>query len=467
MKLLTGRTPCSLSARTQARAVAQREISALELLEVTLAHIRERNPSLHAVVSLDEDAARQQARAADAQLAREAPVGPLHGVPITLKDSIDVAGLRTTIGTPAFDRVADQDATVAARLRAAGAVLMGHSNVAPFLADYQSANPLFGRTSNPWDLARTAGGSSGGAAAAVATGMSALEVVSDLGGSVRLPAHFCGVYGLKPTEGRVPLTGFFRLPPEVPRGVRILASLGPLARSLEDLELALSIIAGPDGLDTEVPPVPLQSSESEPCDLTTLRVAYALELPGALVAKALQDAVQRTVLGAEKAGATVVHALPDCDWEASDALFSELVRELTSPDPKRSFAWYLKALHRRDGFISLWDRFFQEHDVLVMPPAMTTAFPHCEPGVPLSVDGRQGDYFGQGAWLAMANMAGLPALAVPAGCDADGLPTGVQLIARRWNEAGLLAAARALEGAGVLPGFRAPPGSLEPMRRTQ
>jgi amidase len=460
MKLLTGQTPCSLAAHVQAQAVAQREISALELLEATLAHIRERNPALHAVVSLDEAAARAQARAADAALARGARLGPLHGVPLTLKDGIDVAGLRTTLGTPVFDRLADQDATVAARLRAAGAILMGHSNVAPFLADYQSHNSLFGRTANPWNLARTAGGSSGGAAAAVATGMSALEVVSDLGGSARLPAHFCGVYGLKPSENRVPLTGFFRLPPEVPRGVRILACLGPMARNLDDLELALSLIAGPDGFDTEVPPVPWRASDaSAPAawELSRLRVAYALELPGAPVAKALQEAVQRTVSGSARAGGKVTSGLPACDWAAGNALFGELVGEITSSEPKRSLAWYLGALHRRDGFISIWERFFQDHDVLIIPPAMTSAFAHCEPGTPLQVDGQARPYFGQGALLAMANMAGLPALVVPAGRDDEGLPVGVQLIGRRWSEESLIAAARALELAGVLPGFSPPP----------
>jgi amidase len=245
---------CALPAGELARRIAIRELSAVEVLDAHLARIERRNGELNAVVSLDIAAARRQAEAADVALARGEVRGPLHGVPLTLKDGNDVAGLRTTLGTERFDRVADEDGTVAARLRAAGAIIIGHTNVAPFLADYQSANAIFGRTSNPWNLGRTAGGSSGGAAAAVAAGMTPLEIVSDLGGSIRLPAHFCGVYGLKPTEHRVPMTGFFRLPPGVPRTVRILSCLGPLARDLDDLRLALSIVAGPDGVDTEVPP---------------------------------------------------------------------------------------------------------------------------------------------------------------------------------------------------------------------
>src|SRR3984893_1338880 len=250
----------ALSARELARRIACRELSAVEALEANLARIERRNPEATDWVSLDIEAARRQAEAADTALGRGEIRGPLHGVPLTLKDGNDVAGLRTTLGTERFDRVAEEDGTVAARLRAAGAIIIGHTNVAPFLADYQSANPIFGRTSNPWNLGRTAGGSSGGAAAAIAAGMTPLEIVSDLGGSIRLPAHFCGVYGLKPTEHRVPMTGFFRLPPGVPRTVRILSCLGPLARDLDDLALALSIVSGPAGVDTDVPPVLLAES---------------------------------------------------------------------------------------------------------------------------------------------------------------------------------------------------------------
>ncbi len=451
---------CALPARELARRIARREVSAVEVLDAHLARIEQRNTALNAVVSLDIDAARRQADAADAALARGAVSVPLHGVPITLKDGNDVAGLRTTLGTERFDRIANEDGTVAARLRAAGAIIIGHTNVAPFLADYQSANAIFGRTSNPWNLGRTAGGSSGGAAAAVAAGMTPFEIASDLGGSIRLPAHFCGVYGLKTTERRVPMTGFFRLPPGAPRTVRILSCLGPLARDLDDLALALSIVAGPDGsgeIDIEVPPVPLVEAPVPP--LASLRIAYASTVPGAVVANALKDRVERVALAAAIAGARVEERLPACDWEKANALFGELVSAITSERSDKSLAWYFAALDQRDRLATIWDGFFQDFDALLMPPAMTTAFPHCEPGTPLDVDDTRVPYLAQGGVLAMGNLTGLPALVAPAGQARDdgGLPVGVQIVGPRWSEMRLLSVGRALESARVLPGFQPPP----------
>src|SRR5262249_42508105 len=247
----TGDGLCNQPARVRARGVRRREVSAAEVLEAHLRRIGRHNDAVNAVVSLDPGRARAAAAAADAALARGEIWGPLHGVPMTLQDALDVDGLRTTVGTSELDRVADADSTVAARLRVAGALLLAHTNVGAWLADYQSANPVFGRTANPWDPARTPGGAAGGAAAALAAGMTPLEVGSDLSGSLRLPAHFCGVYGLKTTEHRVPLSGFFRLPPGAPRSVRILSCLGPLARDLGDLRLALSPLSRPAGPDPD------------------------------------------------------------------------------------------------------------------------------------------------------------------------------------------------------------------------
>jgi amidase len=455
--------PCELPARALARRLRRRELSAVEALQAHLERIGKHNPALNAVVSLDAERALQRAAAADAALARGEPVGPLHGVPMTLKDGHDVAGLRTTVGTALFDRVADGDGTVAARLRAAGAIVVGHSNVPPFLADYQSANPIFGRTSNPWDTDRTAGGSSGGAAAALAAGMTPLEVGSDLAGSLRLPPHFCGVYGLKTTEHRVPLTGFFRLP-GVPRSVRILSVLGPMARDLDDLELALGVIAGPDGRDGDVPPVPLGPPPRRP--LRDLRLAVAPTLPGATVARAVRERVEQVAAEAADAGASVQERLPELDWTALHQLYGDLMETVTGVlDPQaelrpeqRTLAWYLDALERRDRFVAIWEDFFGDLDALLLPPAMTTAFTHRDMGAPIDVDGRPADYGGHGALLVFCNLTGLPALTVPAGLDPDGLPVGVQVVGPRWSEPRLLGIARELERAGVLPGFQPPPG---------
>jgi amidase len=371
---------------------------------------------------------------------------------MTVKDGHDVAGLRTTIGSEVFDRTPSDDGTVAARLRAAGAVIVGHTNVPPFLADYTTDNPIFGRTNNPWNLDRTPGGSSGGAAAALAAGLTPVEVGSDLAGSLRLPPHFCGVYGLKATEHRVPTTGFFRPLPGVPRSVRILTALGPMARDLDDLDLVLRVIAGPDGRDTEVPPVPLEARRHR--TPARLRLAVATELPGATVEASLRGAVERVAAGASDAGAAVSAWLPDLDW-AELRLFGELVEAVTGvfdpgavlDDERRTLAWYLAALDRRDGFIGAWERFFDAYDALVLPPAMTTAFGHQATG-----------YAGQGYLMVFANLAGLPALTVPAGRDDGGLPVGVQIVGPRWSETRLLEIAGALEQAGILPGFARPPG---------
>jgi amidase len=253
------------------------------------------------------------------------------------------------------------------------------------------------------------------------------------------------------------MTGFFRLPPGAPRTVRILSCLGPLARDLDDLDLALSIVAGPDGFDTDVPPVPLVA---EPVTrIAGLRIAVAPSLPGAVVASSLQEQVERVATLAARAGARVEERLPDCDWEGANALFSELLSAITSPRSDRDLAWYFAALGQRDRFLALWESFFRDFDALLIPPAMTTAFPHCEPGAPLIVDGKRAEYFGQGGVLAMINLAGLPALVAPAGHDDDGLPIGVQIVGPQWSERRLLSVGRELESAEILPGFQPPPAS--------
>jgi amidase len=229
-----------------AGAIRAGHISAAEVLEAHLEQIAAHNSTLNAVVTLDAEQARKRAREADEALARGEAWGPLHGVPFTLKDAHATAGMRTTTGFPPLDHVPHEDGTVAARLKAAGGVLIGKTNVHEMLADpAQSINAIFGRTNNPWNSERTPGGSSGGAAAALASGMTPFEIGTDLSGSIRIPAHFCGLFGLKPTEHRVSLDGLIPGLSE-PRSVRIMSCIGPMARSAEDLTLLYSIIAGPD-----------------------------------------------------------------------------------------------------------------------------------------------------------------------------------------------------------------------------
>ncbi|MGH3462818.1 MAG: amidase [Kribbellaceae bacterium] len=447
-----------MTARELIRRLLAGELSAVEALTDQLDRIERLNPALTAVVSLDPDRGFEQAKAADALA--EAERGPLHGVPMTLKDGHDVAGLRTTLGSRELDRVADADGTVAARLKQAGAVIAGHTNVPPYLADYQSANEIFGRTNNPWDTTRTAGGSSGGAAAALAAGLTPLEYGSDLAGSLRLPAAFCGVYGLKTTEHRVPLTGFFHLP-GVPRSVRIMSSLGPMACDLDDLELALRLTAGPDGADLDVPPVSLPRARPRAVD--ELRLAVVPALPGATVSRAVRTAVERVAATASDAGARVVERLPEVDWDRLHEVYGGLLGAVTQifapgaelSDEQRSLAWYLAALDERDRLAASFERYFSEVDALVLPATMTTAFPHTDGSV-ADVDGQQVRYDAHGHPLVFANLTGQPALAVPAGLDDGGLPVGVQLVGPRWSELDLLDVARALESAEVLPGFVPP-----------
>jgi amidase len=456
--------PSDLTATELADRIRAKQVSAVEALEAYLARIDRYNPDLNAVVSLDTERARALAAQADAALAGGEEVGPLHGVPMTLKDTHDVAGLRTTVGTPVLDRLPERDGTVAARLRAAGAIVIAHTNVPPWLGDYQSANPIFGRTNNPWDLGRTPGGSSGGAAAALATKLTPLEIGTDLAGSIRLPAHFCGVYGLKTTEHLVPATGNLRPPDGGTRPVRIMATSGPMARDLDDLELALGLIAGPDGVDGDVHPIPLGTRPR--VRLADLRIAVAPSLPGTPLSASVRAQVERVAAAVSDAGAKVVEELPDLDWAAQLELYGKLLFTITGafdpssdlPEEQRTLAWYLTALGQRDKVMAAWHRYFADVDALLVPAGMTTAFRHPDDGPLVDVDGEQINYEQEGFPLIWGNLAGLPGLVVPAGTDDSGLPVGVQLVGPKWSELRLLAIAAELEAAGILPGFQTPPG---------
>lgn len=445
-----------------AAAIAARKISAVEALDAHLAQIDRHNEAVNAVVNLDREGARERAKEADAALARGDALGPLHGVPFTLKDMHETAGMKTTVGFPPFaDYVAKADSPVVARLKAAGGILTAKTNVATMLGDWQSDNPLFGRTNNPWNLARTAGGSSGGAAAAVATGMTPFDVGTDMQDSIRLPAAFCGVYGLKPTEHRVSLAGAFPDPSGTARSVRLMSCLGPLARSVDDLALIYKIIAGPDGADTDLAPVPVEAMLE--VNLKSLRIAVAPSFAGFPLAGEISVSVDILAKQLEAAGSTVEQAkLPKLDLhndlEQGGALIGMML-EAAQPEPPEQptpvSSWF-EALARRDRSILAWDRFFENCDALLCPVAMTTAFPHCEPGTSIKVDSKEQSYWMLPAYGAVFNYSGHPALSLPCGQDRDGLPIGLQLVGARWSEARLLGIARAIEP--LTGGFRRPPG---------
>ncbi|MDQ3707379.1 MAG: amidase [Chloroflexota bacterium] len=438
----------SLTATQLALAIREGRASSIEVLEAYQARIAERNPALNAIVTLDEEGARRRAAESDAALARGELRGPLHGVPMTLKDGHSTAGMRTTSGHPPLaDYVPAKDGTVAARLKEAGAIITGKTNVSPRLRDIQSHNDLFGRTNNPYDLERTSGGSSGGAAAALAACMTPLEIGSDLAGSIRIPAHFCGVYGLKPTEYRVSMHGHIPDVPGVVRSHRNMWSIGPLARSVEDLELAFRIIAGPDGRDHAVPPIPLR----EVPDLVAgeLRIAWAPTFPGVPVAGEIRQALHKVAAGLERAGAQVEEKLPGVDFgeiARTRTVLSEVMNYDEAPTQEvPSVPELYTALHRRDAIISAWEDFFGEWDALLCPVCMVTAFPHCPTNTPLEVEGETVNYWRAIGHTAPFNFTGHPVVVVPIGRDTAGLPIGIQVVGKRWDEERLLGISRVLE----------------------
>jgi len=418
------------SSTTQlAAAIRAGHVSATEVLEAHLAQIDKHNPALNAIVTIGAEHAHERAREADKASARGQVWGPLHGVPFTLKDAHATAGMRTTTGFPPLaDYVPHEDSTVAARLKAAGGILIGKTNVPVLLADFQSNNPIFGRTNNPWNIERTPGGSSGGAAAALAAGMTPFDIGTDLAGSIRIPAHFCGLCGLKPTENRVSLAGLIPgLPP--PRSVRIMACIGPMARTVEDLALLYPIIAGPDGRDTEVQPVPIGNVPK--LELRKLRIAFAPTFPGFPVAAEVRAAVEELAKQLTPLCAAVEEAtLPELDFNQDLSSAGELIGmaigafQPQEQERPTTLAQYLAALHRRDQSIIAWEQFFQAWDVLLCPPSMVTAFPHCEAGSPLHVDGREEKYGLVSAYCTVFNYTGHPAVVLPSKLDLMAYPWG-------------------------------------------
>ncbi len=310
--------PIFAPAQELATAIQGREASSAEVVDAHLAQIDRHNARLNAVVTLDEDGARERAQEADAALGRGEAWGPLHGVPITLEDGHATSGVRSTWGgLPRLaDHVPTEDGTVVSRLKAAGANLLGKTHGPEIWPD-----SVFARTNNPWDLTRTPGGSSAGCGAALAAGLTPLDIGLDSLGSIQNPSHYCGVYGMRPTEHRVPLTGVFFLDPI--RKFRVMSVAGPMARSVEDLRLALRLIAGPDGIDTDVPPVPWR--DPAPIEIRNLRIAYSSAFPESITQDEIRAAVEDVARELTRQGATVEERLPDVDlrrqYELGEDLF--------------------------------------------------------------------------------------------------------------------------------------------------
>jgi amidase len=475
--------PCFETASELARAIRKGKLTSRETTEAHLERIDRLNGSVNALVVVDREGALKAARAADRTLAKkDAKLGPLHGVPITIKEAFDVKGLLTTSSHPPLkDNVATADASLVSRLRAAGAVILGKTNVPELCADFQTESPLFGTSKNAWDDRRTAGGSTGGGAVAVAARFSPLELGSDIGGSVRNPAHYNGIFSLKPTEWRVPGHGHVPDLPGVTRVTRYMGVFGPLARSVDDLELALRIVAGPDGYEAEAPPVPIGPTPK--FKASDLRIAVLESNPLVKVSDDTARVVQATAKLLAKAGAKVKRAEPDgLDWTQGwedwcdhfqymlNALKPLAERErffpmIDSSDPSaRSAARgarldmgrFFAVLDRRDGTMRQCEGFLDEYDAWLMPVMPDAAFVRQSQKQPLVIDGTPYPYFFAGtSYNFLANLTGQPSIVLPCGFSKEGLPIGLQLTGKRWDEARLLGIAKVLEK--LLPPCPVPP----------
>ena len=467
-----------LSASELVRALRRGSIGSLELLEHFLARIARHNPALNAVIAMDIDGARRRARAADTARRRGNALGPLHGLPMTVKESFDLRGFATTWGLPALRRnIAKQDATAVLRLSEAGAVVLGKTNLPVMLADWQSYNPVYGMTRNPWSPGHSPGGSSGGAAAALAAGLTALELGSDIGGSIRNPAHACGVYGHRPSYGVVPTTGHALPGSDAPLDINVA---GPLARSAADLDLALGVLAGPEtatagGWQLRLP-------VERRTRLSDFRVAIMTSTPVAPVDGAIRSSLEALARFLARGKVRLSRtARPNLKPAEVYALYIHLLRASTSALQSQDSAAFTATLAAADGLDAgdhsyyaeqlrgntmrhrdwvvannrrhflrgAWLDFFAGYDLLLCPVAPTTAFPHDHAGErwqrEVLVDGKTRSVNEHLFWAGYSGLFGLPSTVAPIGRSPTGLPIGLQIIGPPGGDRSCIRFARLLE----------------------
>jgi amidase len=474
------------SATAAANAIKTNQVSSVELTKLMLDRIGTLNPKINAIVTITADAAMRRAKEADTAIAKGQIWGPLHGVPCTIKDTFETAGVLTTAGAPSLkDYVPKQDAMAVARMRDAGMVMLGKTNVPYMASDWQSYNELFPTSNNPWDLNCTPGGSTGGGAAAIAAGLGYLTLGSDIGGSIRIPSHFCGIFGHKPTLDVVPLQGHIPPPPGATSVPNYLAVAGPLARSADDLLLALKLLGGPAPEDSvaykwTLPPARKKS-------IREYKVRYVLEHPMCPVTAEVKKRLQAAVDALAKAGASIEEGFP-AEIDVSDQYVTylrllapvmldgsseedlEVLRKSTPPNEDLFWIAFKEAaigspskwteanVHRYAARAS-WANYFRDYDAFLMPVDFAPAFPHDHSPdqntrVLQTPEGPR-RYSDQIFWPSFAVMTGLPATAAPVGLTKDGLPVGVQILGPWLEDATPLFIAQILEKEF---GFQVPKG---------
>jgi Asp-tRNA(Asn)/Glu-tRNA(Gln) amidotransferase A subunit family amidase len=460
------------SATNLAEMIRGKQASPVDIVEAHIRRIEEVNPKLNAFVTTTFECAREEARSAEQRIARGERVGPLHGVPVSVKDTFETAGVRTVAGSRLLENnVPERDAPVVARLKHAGAIVLGKTNVPEFAMDYRSENPVFGRTSNPWDPGRVPGGSSGGEGAAIASGCSPAGIGSDLGGSIRVPAHFCGIVGLKPTPGRIPVTG------HIPVCVGPFAlgnSNGPLARRVEDLGLMLKVLAGFDPGDPQSVPIPARDFRG--IDARKLRVMWHTHDGFSPVTAATRETVERAAKALADRGLEVEERRPAGIergfelwfgflgqagvpgivrlYEGREELMGPLMQALKAITQPVTIEQFLGAWLGRDALRASVVTEMMDYPIILAPVTAVPAFEHDHHGG-FMIEGQEVDYLAAFSYTMTYNLLGLPAAVVPCGRSPEGLPIGVQIVGRPFEEETVLAVAALLEES--LGGFQRPP----------
>ena len=456
-----------------------------DVVRAFLNRIKEQNSRINAVVDLrSAEDLLQEARAKDRAVLTGAALGPLHGLPMTVKDSYQVSGLITSNGHPSYRNYRSKtDAELIKHLKHAGVIIMGKTNLPLLSIDWQSANRWFGRTNNPYDLSRVPGGSSGGSAAALAAGMTPAELGSDAGGSIRVPAHFCGVCGLRPTDTALSNRGQFKFP-DKPQGHRMLIVPGPMARSVSDLLLLMPVLwSGGDRL-AEIPPVPFETNAWNDGQLA---IRYEVNLNDAEVDAEYEEMIRSFLKRVAAAGHSVDRGTPEYDEAAAYPLHGRLLgREIDSSSPTppwltrlgmypyvafqyRDKRWaagvrdgigmsarmFAETLDQKESLSDAFDSFLKTCDVWITPVASLAAFEHCRTGSPLRVNGKKVAYTRALAPFEFTTaLSGHPIVVIPVGQTRQGLPLGVQIHSRKWSDRRLLEIAAHLES--FTPGFQEP-----------